>query len=132
MIGETDLNTLLHSMQAHLHAGDFVFVTVEDVDKIDRKLTVCEFKEEEGFTLVLKREDADRLKLDYHFIAAWITLKVHSSLEAVGLTAAFSQALAAENISCNVIAGYYHDHIFVGKDDAKKAMRVLTELSQKH
>jgi len=61
---------------------------------------------------------------------AWITLTVHSSLEAVGLTAAFATALGNAGISCNVIAGFYHDHLFVGKDDAHTALTVLRELAK--
>jgi hypothetical protein len=72
---------------------------------------------------------ADKLKLDYSFIASWITLTVHSSLDAVGLTAAFSRALSDEGISCNVVAAFYHDHIFVDRKDAEKAMQVLSRFS---
>ena len=61
--------------------------------------------------------------------AAWITLEVHSSLAAVGLTAAFAGALAQANISCNVIAGYYHDHLFVARDDAERALSTLRALA---
>ena len=70
-------------------------------------------REAEGYTVVLNRQVADSLALDYNFVASWITLTVHSALDAVGLTAAFSNALAQNGISCNVVAGYYHDHIFV-------------------
>jgi hypothetical protein len=33
------------------------------------------------------------------------------------------------DISCNAIAGYFHDHLFVNIIDAQKAMSVLEELS---
>ncbi|WP_367187102.1 ACT domain-containing protein [Mucilaginibacter sp.] len=79
--------------------------------------------------MIVNKELADKLNLGYFYIAAWIILTIHSSLEAVGLTAAFSNALAKEGISCNVVAAFYHDHIFVAKRDAKKAMSVLKALS---
>ncbi|WP_253251803.1 ACT domain-containing protein [Flavobacterium sp. ACN2] len=64
--------------------------------------------------------------------ASWITLEVHSSSAAVGLTAAFSQALGNANISCNVVAAYLHDHIFVDENDALKAMDVLLKLKEEN
>jgi hypothetical protein len=87
------------------------------------------FKEDKATTLVLKRELAARLQLPYTFVMAWITLAVHSSLDAVGLTATFSNALANNCISCNVVAAFFHDHIFVDKKDAAKVIEVLTSLS---
>ena len=87
------------------------------------------FKEEEGYTFILTKQSADELGLQYSFIAAWITLNVHSSLEAVGLTAAFSKVISDNGISCNVVAAFYHDHIFVNSQDVGKAMKVLQSLS---
>ena len=117
-------------MTATLHEGEYVFCSLRDVSGIKREDTICEIKEPEGTSLVLERKKADELQLNYDFIASWITLMVHSSLEAVGLTAIFSTELAKNNISCNVVAGYYHDHIFVPVNDARRAMDTLITLSK--
>jgi hypothetical protein len=131
MAGETNLNTLLRNMTPLLNEGDYVYCTVTDIDTIDIKNVFGIFKEEEAVTVILKKEIADQLRLKYEYIAAWITLTIHSSLEATGLTAAFAAALAKEGISCNVVAAYYHDHIFVAKKDAERAMVALENLAGK-
>ncbi|BAS07926.1 acetyltransferase [Arthrobacter sp. Hiyo4] len=86
-------------------------------------------REAEGLTVVLPRERADSLGLHYDFVAAWITLEVHSALEAVGLTAAVGKALTDARISCNVLAGFHHDHLLVPVADAPRAVEALAELS---
>lgn len=129
MRGEKNLQKLLKEMEPVLNSGEYVFATVSNFDKIQRTDTLFEFKEAEGITIILEKNKADILKISYHFICSWITLKIHSSLEAVGLTAAFSTALTKENISCNVVAGFYHDHIFVDIKDAQKAIVALNNLS---
>jgi len=129
MGGETNLSKLIKHMTPKLNEGEYVFCTLTSLDRINRNDTICEFKEEEGITVIIEKSKADKLKLNYEYIASWISLEIHSSLDAVGLTAAFSNALARYDISCNVIAGYYHDHIFVHKNDADKAVEVLKKLS---
>jgi uncharacterized protein len=125
MNGEKNLYTLLQSMKPTLQIGGYVFCIAKEGVFIEEKDILMSFKEKEGKTIILKKEVADELRLAYSFEAAWITLSIHSSLEAVGLTAAFSKMLADENISCNVVAAFYHDHIFVNVADAQKAMQIL-------
>ena len=129
MTGEKNLETLLKTMQPKLHFGEYVFCCVKNLDFIAINKILLFFKEEEATTIIVKKELADELKLDYKFVASWITLTVHSALDAVGLTAAFSKALSDNGISCNVVAAFYHDHIFVAKKDAEKAMEVLNAFS---
>jgi hypothetical protein len=128
MSGETDLAILLATMTPHLNDGSYVFVRADgDAGIEDAVVTVTE---PEGMTLVLPRGRADELGLPYSFVASWITLRVHSALDAVGLTAAFTAALTGEGISANVVAGYFHDHLFVPEDRREDAMRALGALSR--
>lgn len=130
MSGEKNLDTLLKSMKPKHNVGEFVFCKTENLEQINLSQIIMSFKEEESITFIAEKAVADKLDLDYSFIASWITLTVHSSLEAVGLTAAFSKALSENGISCNVVAAYYHDHIFVDKKDTEKAMAILNEFSK--
>lgn len=130
MPGESDLNIILKTLKPFLHEGEYVFCQVPDQYPIDLNDIISYFKEGEGVTIILPKLTADQFKLPYAFVSAWITLTVHSSLESVGLTAAFSNALAAAGISCNVVAAYFHDHIFVDIKDARQAMKVLEEFSK--
>jgi hypothetical protein len=129
MDGEINITSLLKNMIPKLNEGAYVFCTVESLSNVHLSDIIGSFREEEGITLIVKKETADRLGLHYDYIAAWITLTIHSSLEAVGLTAAISSALTKESISCNVVVAYYHDHIFVAQKDAVNALTVLQDLS---
>ncbi|PMW99151.1 acetyltransferase [Pseudomonas sp. FW215-R2] len=129
MAGETSLTTLLRSMSPQLNAGEYVFCTLRDGQLPSGLEVVGSFREQEGLTVILERSHAERAGFSFDYVAAWITLNVHSALEAVGLTAAFATALGKSGISCNVIAGYYHDHLFVGQADAERAVQVLRDLA---
>lgn len=126
--GESDLKVLISNINPSLNIGEYIYTSVKDIEMIPRSLTIFEFIEKEGHTLILNKNDAIKLGLPFEFVASWITLNVHSALEAVGLTAIFASALAKHNISCNVVAGYYHDHIFVDIKDTEKAMNVLNNI----
>jgi len=129
---ESNLEKLIKNMSPTLNVGSYVFCSVERSFVVPDSIVLASFMEQEGKTLVLSRESAENHNLEYTAVMAWITLAVHSSLQAVGFTAKVSTALAYNDISCNVIAGYHHDHLFVEKDDAEKAMEVLKELSSKN
>ena len=127
MAGERDLEKLLAGMRPIHNPGEYVFCTTPTLPT-DLK-PVATMTEAEGVSLVLRKEDADRYRLSYEYVAAWITLQIHSALEAVGLTAAVSRRLTDEGISCNVVAGYHHDHLFVAVEDADRTLRALSALS---
>ncbi|EMH4161679.1 ACT domain-containing protein [Pluralibacter gergoviae] len=132
MSGENNLHVLLQHASPQLNPGKYVFCTLASPSSALSDLAVVTVRETEGVTLVLPQDAADRHGVSYEYVASWITLKIHSSLAAVGLTAAFSRALAEKGISCNVVAGYYHDHIFVGYGDTAAAMTVLSSLGEKN
>ncbi|MGK0170517.1 MAG: hypothetical protein ACI9W2_002243, partial [Gammaproteobacteria bacterium] len=67
--------------------------------------------------------------LPFESVFRRITLTVHSSLDTIGLTAAVSSKFAEHGVSANVIARYYHDHIFVQSECAEHAIAALSELS---
>ena len=127
MSGERDLRRLLAGLAPELVPGEYVITTSASAEGLHPFATIAE---DEGLTLVLRREEADSAALPYEYVAARITLRVHSDLAAVGLTAAVSSALAAAGISCNVLAGLHHDRLLVPQDRAQEALTVLVELSR--
>lgn len=130
MAGMTDLEKMLSSLEPRVRDGEFVYVTdLADGRPVEPEALI---REDEGTTLVVRREVADEAGLDYEFIATWITLTVHSSLDAVGLTAAFSTALAQAEIGCNVLAGRCHDHLLVPRSQTEAALAVLHHLSSRN
>lgn len=126
--GDADLSRLLRDLSPRLNDGCYVYTQVVGSAPVGADPIVT-IREDEGLTLVLTQQRADELGLPYTYVAAWITLQVRSALEAVGLTAAVSRALAAAGISANVVAGFNHDHVFVPHQLASHAMRVLATLA---
>jgi len=132
MQGEADLTKLISSMHPVLKEGVYVFCTIpRDAETAGGVHPFAVIHEDEGTTLILDRIEAQSAGLFCGEIFRRITLSVHSSLTAVGLTAAVSAALAHEGISANVVAGYYHDHIFVPEKCAQRALDILNELARR-
>lgn len=133
MAGIIEIDVLLKEMKPVLDRTDYVFSTIKCFqidDEIIALRPIATFLESEGMTVVVPISKAEKYNLSYDTIFNKITLEVHSSLEAVGLTAAISNELAAFNISANVVAGYYHDHIFIPKDKADLALETLEGLTK--
>jgi hypothetical protein len=126
----SNLAVLLSSMEPELHAGTFAYCVVPHGADISALSPVATVSEREGLTLILPEEQAINANLPVLFRAGWITLTVHSDLQAVGLTAAFAGALGRADISCNVIAGAYHDHIFVPVEQSRRALEALKALQE--
>lgn len=125
----SNLQTLIRSMQPILNEGVYYFATLGN-QALSANEIVASIWEKEGLSVVVSEQTAQKYQLDAQFKSAWITLNVHSDLAAVGLTAAFANALGEAEISCNVIAGNYHDHIFVPYDKAELAMQTLLALQK--
>lgn len=130
MSGEKNLTKLIASMTPVLDENEYVFGTLDTYDYIhlSQLNPIGTFREKEGLTVIVTKEKADELNIAYSGIFKCITLDVHSSLDAVGLTAAVSTKLTQSNISANVVAAYYHDHVFIASKDAEKALADLNEL----
>lgn len=129
MSGERDLATLIAAMDPVARPEPYVVVMAGDATALGSTVPAATIAEDEGLTVVLPQSDADLRGLPYDFVAAWITLRVHSALEAVGLTAAFSTALADAGLSCNVLAGFHHDHLLVPYERREDALAVLRALA---
>jgi hypothetical protein len=130
--GEIDLITLLASMEPILLDEEYVFCTIRGAQYGDYTeiSPLASYLESEGLTLLVTKDNAEKANLKYEGVFKGITLTVHSSLDAVGLTAAVANKLAEKGISANVIAAYYHDHIFVQAEKADMAIAALKEFDR--
>jgi hypothetical protein len=124
--GELSLEALLRDIKPEMQEGIFVFCTIEPGAEIPAAVRPrLTFHEQEGTTLVVRREEAEGLGLRYQFVSRLITLTVHSSLDAVGFLAAITARLAEAGISVNAVSAFHHDHLFVPNDRADEALRLL-------
>ena len=130
MTGEVDLQKLIQGMKPERNKGEYVYCLADSKEHAIALDPLCCFQENEGVTVILPKEKADAMGISYTMTFVWITLTVLSSLEAVGLTAAVSKALTEANISCNVVAAFFHDHIFVPVKDAERVINVLQKLTE--
>jgi hypothetical protein len=126
----SDLALLLRSLVPELHDGVYVYSSVATDRDLAAVSPIVMVREAEGVTVVVAEHEAERAGLPVLFRAAWITLTVSSDLQAVGLTAAFATALGAAGIPCNVVAGAYHDHVFVPADRGGEALAALRRLQE--
>ncbi len=115
-------------LKSQLHEGTYVFTSVPLNTPIDELNVVASMREPEDLTLILPEQEALQHGFNIHFRCSWITFTVNSTLDSVGLTASFSRVLAHESITCNVIAGTHHDHIFVPKEKTVDALQCLEKI----
>ncbi|MEX2475981.1 ACT domain-containing protein [Marinobacter sp.] len=125
------LQDLIKQLSPKLDPTSYVYCTVPNAKygELEKLKPIVSIAELEGLTLVISLEEAKAEGLDYYRVFRRITLKGHSSLEALGLTSVVTSLLAERGITTNVIAGFYHDHMFVPSDRSDEAMEALKELA---
>lgn len=122
----SDLDYLLRNMQPELEEDQLVFCSLAP-EEAEEYLPICQgfYQEREGVTVIITRHLADLYQLPYDFIFQRITLKVYSSLGAVGFLSRICEVLAAQGISVNVISAYHHDHLYIQTEQAANALETL-------
>lgn len=129
MSGEDDQHRLQRQMAPQLQPQTYVYCTFPSNRLPDGLDPVCTFRESEGLTAIVEQSQALRADIPHLFESRLITLTVHSSLNAVGFLALITNCLARAGISCNAVAAYHHDHLFIPCDRADEALALLTQLS---
>lgn len=130
MSGNTNLQEVLNSLQVSCDEVEYGFATVADDTTAFNGEVLCVFHEAEGLTIIASKNYLSAKSFAFEGTYAKLTIEVHTSLELVGLTAVLAKALADNGISANVIAAYYHDHVFVQYDVRQKAADILLGLKQ--
>lgn len=130
MSGETDLGRILETLSVRRREGVYVFASIPPGQPLPDLPLSAMISEVEGTTVVLNRDVAVGAGVEYEFEAAWLTIEAHTSLEAVGVTASVSTALAMKSIPVNVIAGFHHDHLLVPVDMVDDAIAAVDVIRQ--
>lgn len=128
-VGETDLQRLLAGLTPELATRPRA-IRSQPAGEAAPADAIMLFREQEGVTVVVAVDDAAVNHARDEPLWAQITLRIHSSLEAVGMLAAIAGALAAREIPCNAVSAYYHDHLFVPwarRDEAIDALREFSD-----
>lgn len=125
--GQTDLTTMLATLQVRRRPGVFTFASVARLTPALVQAADAIVRESHAITVVLTVDTARALGVPVGVEMAWLSLTVHSSLEAVGLTAVLATRLARHDIACNVLAGHHHDHLLVPAARAEDAMSALIQ-----
>ncbi len=128
-MAERELNVLLAQMKPQLDSQQWVFCSVDPTFPLALAKPLMVFHEDEGTTIVVTVEAADRYELPYEGRWQRITANVNSALNAVGFIAQLTRCLAERNIPANTVSAYYHDHLFVPAERAVEALQALEELS---
>jgi len=130
MTGETNIDRLIASMDPGLRPGIYVFATLPAGAPLPEGLNpVMQFREDEGTTLILERDEAAQAGLASVYPSRMITLRIHSSLAGIGFLARVTGHLARAGISVNPVSAYFHDHLFVTADRAEEAVALLRALA---
>jgi hypothetical protein len=130
MSGQTNLSTVLSSLQISCDDVQYGFATVKDGLSLPKEI-IGTFHEAEGETVIASVEELNHNRIPHEGPYAKLTIEVHTSLALVGLTAVLATKLAEAGISANVVAAFYHDHIFVQFNAREKAIEVLNQLKEK-
>jgi len=131
MNGEKNLRILISSMKPKLEKEIYVFCTLPPGNNIPKDIKpIGIFQEQEGTTLIIQKQDAEKAEILYEYESRMITMTINSSLNAIGFLAAITAILAENEISVNAVSAFYHDHLFIEKNNAEQALKLLEELSK--
>lgn len=128
MTGTTNLQEVLSSMQVSCDGIEYGFANTLDGSQISVDEVLGTFKEGEGLTVIADTKFLNSQNLAYEGPFAKLSIEVHTSLDLVGLTAVLATKLADQGVSANVVAAYYHDHVFVQYGDRNTAIEALASL----